>query len=104
MYAILLCHFPIQFFIIPESINALRWFNILGLASIAYLSIFVTFIGIRYLSGWTSDDIINTQGNFGDNLFIFRAAWLAPFSTLSSTFMCHYNAPRFISEMKDKSR
>merc|ERR1719463_854283 len=69
--AILLCNIPIQFLIIPESINALRWFNVLGLASIAYLSVFVTFIGIRYLSGWASFDILNTQGSVNDNLFIF---------------------------------
>merc|ERR1719281_1207389 len=89
--AILLCNIPIQFLIIPESINALRWCNFLGLASIAYLSVFVTFVGIRYFSGWASFEILHAQGSIEDNLFTFRAAWLAPFSTLSSTFMCHYN-------------
>merc|ERR1711976_496689 len=28
--------------------------------------------------------------------------WLSPFATLCSSFMAHYNAPRFLNEMKNR--
>ena len=62
--------------------------------------------GIKYLSGDSSPEMQNMldQESFEDNLWVFRWSWLAPASTLSSSFICHYNAPKFFCEMQDKPK
>jgi len=101
---ILLAHIPLQLLILPESINALRYFNLLGVAALVYFTIYITIVGFRYLGDGVPANVETHRGHIKDHLWVFRWAWLAPFSTLSSAFMAHYNAPRFIGEMKDKNQ
>jgi len=100
---ILMTHGLLQFLILPESINSLRYFNLIGIAALIYFTCYITVTSSRYLNGGMPEKVREHVGNVTDHLWVFRVAWLAPFSTLSSTFMAHYNAPRFIGEMENKN-
>jgi len=104
--AMLYTHVILQFLILSKDLSSLKYASILGLFAVCYLTLYSMIIGTKYLSGDHSPKMQNIleQESFADNLWVFRWSWLAPASTLSSSFICHYNAPKFFCEMEDKPK
>jgi amino acid permease len=104
--AMLYTHVILQFLILSKDLSSLKYASIIGLFAVCYLTLYCIIIGIKYLSGDSSPEMqkMLNQESFEDNLWVFRWSWLAPASTLSSSFICHYNAPKFFCEMQDKPK
>lgn len=98
----LLCHIPLQIMILPESLDRLKPLCIVGMIAAFYFMCYSGYIGSKFLITDYPEQIKRHIKPLSEHIFCFRAAWLSPFATLCSSFMAHYNAPRFLNEMKNK--
>lgn len=98
---ILYSHLLLQFLILPESLNQLRYASYLGILAIIYFTFYTLIVSCKYLIEGVPEIVKISAGPLSEHIWVWRVAWLAPAATLGSTFMCHYNAPRFFYEMKD---
>lgn len=98
----LLCHIPLQLMILPENLDRLKPLCIVGMIAAFYFMCYSGYIGSKFLSADYPEQIKQHIRPLSEHIFCFRAAWLSPFATLCSSFMAHYNAPRFLNEMKNR--
>jgi len=98
----LLCHIPLQLMILPKSLDSLKPLCIVGMIAAFYFMCYSGYIGSRFLIVDYPDEVQPHIRPLSEHIFRFRAAWLSPFATLCSSFMAHYNAPRFLNEMKNR--
>lgn len=98
----ILCHIPLQLMILPESLDRLKPLCIIGMIAAFYFTCYSGYIGSKFLFGDYPEQVKPHIRPLKEHIFCFRAAWLSPFATLCSSFMAHYNAPRFLNEMKDR--
>lgn len=98
----ILCHIPLQLMILPESLDRLKPLCIIGMIAAFYFMCYSGYIGSKFLITDYPEQVKPHIRPLSEHIFCFRAAWLSPFATLCSSFMAHYNAPRFLNEMKDR--
>jgi amino acid permease len=100
-YIIIYCQFLLNLMILPENLDMLKPLTALAFVAIIYFSIYSIYIGMNYLIGGYPKEVEVYTKKLVEHTWVFRTAWLAPFSTLSSSFSAHYNAPRFLMEMQN---
>jgi amino acid permease len=98
----IICHIPLQFMILPKNLDRLKPLSIVGMLAAFYFMFYSGHVGIKYLTHEYPSNVKPHVKSLSEHIWVFRAAWLSPFSTICSTFLAHYNAPRFLNEMKNK--